>query len=491
MSASAKAPAPLRPEDKAPTREERAAKGREARERVPRRSHGDWEPSADRPDPIAILEQQAESRVPELVPIRHGRMMVSPFTFYRGAAAIMAADLAGTPDSGLRVQLCGDAHLSNFGAFASPERRLMFDINDFDETLPGPWEWDVKRLVASLAVGARSNGFSEQERETLLLAATRSYREAMTDLAATGTLAVWYSALTVDEALAEFRGHIDRRKAEKTSKARTKEQQVTLARAEKNIAKARTRDHLDSFRKLTHVVDGRLRIVSEPPVVVPVDELFPTLEAAQFAEIISNFLEIYGATLITDRRHLLREFRVVDLARKVVGVGSVGTRAWIALMLGVDEEPLFLQIKEAQASVLEPYLGASEHAQHGERVVAGQRVMQASGDIFLGWHHLQAPDGVEREFYVRQLKDWKGSALVDEMGPHAMTFYGSLCAKTLARAHARSGERVAIAAYLGGGDSFDRAIARFAEAYADQNERDYKALVDAVGEGRIEAQEGV
>jgi uncharacterized protein (DUF2252 family) len=488
---SAKAPAPLRPEDKDPTRVERAVKGREARDRVPRSSHGEWEPSADRPDPIAILEQQAESRVPELVPIRYGRMLVSPFTFYRGAAAIMAADLTGTPDSGLRVQLCGDAHLSNFGAFASPERRLMFDINDFDETLPGPWEWDVKRLVASLEVGARSNGFSKQERETLLLAATRSYREAMTGFAASSTLAVWYSALTIDEALAEFRALVDRRKSAKASKARTKEQQVTLARAEKNVAKAKTRDHLDSLRKLTHVVDGRLRIVSEPPVVVPADELFPTLEAGQFAEIVSQFLETYGATLMTDRRHLLREYRFADLARKVVGVGSVGTRAWIALMLGVDEEPLFLQIKEAQASVLEPYLGASEYAQHGERVVAGQRVMQASGDIFLGWNQMRGPDGVEREFYVRQLKDWKGSALVDEMGPHAMTFYGALCAKTLARAHARSGERVAIAAYLGAGDAFDRAIARFAEAYADQNERDYKALVDAVGEGRVEVEEGV
>jgi uncharacterized protein (DUF2252 family) len=474
------APGPLRPEDKLSTHAERVARGREARDRVARRSHGEWEPSPGRRDPIDVLQEQARSRVPELVPTRYGRMVASPFAFFRGAAAIMAADLAATPASGLRAQLCGDAHLANFGAFASPERRLMFDINDFDETLPGPWEWDVKRLVASLAVAGRSNGFSRGKRETVLLAATRSYREAMSGFAAAGALEVWYTTLTVDEALAEARARVGRRKTTKAA----------LARGENFIAKAKTRDQLGSFRKLTRVVDGKFRIVSEPPVLVPVDELLPTLEAGQFEEIVSHFLETYGATLLTDRRHLLREFRLVDLARKAGGVGSVGTRVWVALMLGGNDEPLFLQIKEAQASVLEPHLGASEYARHGERVVTGQRVMQATSDIFLGWHQMKSLDGVEREFYVRQLKDWDGSAFVDEMNPELMAVYGALCAKTLARAHARSGERVAIAAYLGSSDAFDRAIMRFAEAYADQNERDYEALVDAIRDGRVEAREG-
>jgi uncharacterized protein (DUF2252 family) len=482
---------PLRPEDTAATHAEGEAKGREARDRVGRRSHGEWDASPDRRDPIEILQEQAKSREPELVPIRHGRMSASPFAFYRGGAAIMAADLAATPASGLRAQLCGDAHLSNFGAFASPERQLMFDINDFDETLPGPWEWDVKRLVASLAVAGRSNGFSRRERATVLLAATRSYREAMSGFAASGALAVWYTTLTVDEVYAEIRARVGRRKTTKNSKAVSKAERTALAGGDTFIAKAKTRDHLDSFRKLTRIVDEKVRIVSDPPVIVPADELFPRLEAGQFEETVSHFLETYGATLMTDRRHLLHEFRFADLARKVGGVGSVGNRVWIALMLGGDDEPLFLQIKEARASVLEPYLGASEYALHGERVVAGQRVMQASSDIFLGWHEMKGLDGVAREFYVRQLKDWEGSWPVDEMSPEAMTLYGTFCAKTLSRAHARSGERVAIAAYLGSSDAFDRAIARFAEAYADQNERDYKAFVDAVRDGRIEAQEGI
>ena len=489
-SVHSEASARFRREGEVPTHAERVAKGRDARDRVPHRDHGEWEPAPDGRDPIEILQAQAKSRVPELVPIRYGRMAASPFNFFRGAAAIMAADLAGTPASGLRAQLCGDAHVSNFGAFASPERRLVFDIDDFDETLPGPWEWDVKRLFASLAVAGRSNGFSPQERETVLLAAARAYREAMKGFAASGALAVWYTTLTIEEAFDEVRARVARRKTTKASKAIAKAGQTALAQGDKFIAQARTRDHLDSFRELTRVVDEKVRFVSEPPALVPVDDLYPALEAGQFEEMISQFLETYGATLVTDRRHLLREFRFADLARKVVGVGSVGTRVWIALMLGHDDEPLFLQIKEAQASVLEPYLGASEFPQHGERVVAGQRVMQATSDIFLGWHRMTSIDGVERDFYVRQLQDWEGSAHVDEMGPGAMNLYGTLCARTLSRAHARSGERVAIAAYLGSSDAFDRAITRFAEAYADQNERDYKALGDAIRDGRIEAEVG-
>jgi uncharacterized protein (DUF2252 family) len=456
---------------------ERVARGRAARAEVPRSSHAGFEPVAHRADPIALLEQQAETRVPELVPIRYGRMLVSPFTFYRGAALIMAADLSATPSSGLRVQACGDAHLSNFGVFGSAERRLMFDVNDFDETLPGPWEWDVKRLAASLVVAARENGYSPKQRSKIVRDTMGRYRAAMRRFATMPNLAVWYSRLDVDDLLAQLRNRFNAK---------------MLARTEQTIAKARTRDSMQAFSKLTHLVGGEPRIISDPPLIVPVEELFPDVTADQMTGVLHEFIRGYRRSLQTDRRVLLEQYRFVHLARKVVGVGSVGTRAWIALFLGLNgQDPLFLQVKEAQASVLEEYVGKSGYANHGERVVAGQHLMQASSDIFLGWRRMTGIDDIERDFYARQLRDWKGSAEIEKMIPEGMALYGQMCGWTLARAHARSGDRVAIAAHLGSNDTFDRALAEFAEAYADQNERDYNALVDAVRSGRVTAETGL
>jgi uncharacterized protein (DUF2252 family) len=406
-------------------------------------------------------------------------MLASPFAFYRGGALIMAADLAPTPSSGLRVQLCGDAHLSNFGVFASPERNLVFDMNDFDETAPGPWEWDVKRLAASFAVGGRENGFSETERRAVVLDTLRAYRESMTAFAQTRNLDVWYAHMSVEQAMADFTAGVDPKR---------------LKKAQAVIEKSRTKDSMHAFEKLTHLVDGEPRIISDPPLIVPIDELTPAAtEREAIEEELRNLIRSYRRTLETDRRHLLEEFRFVDLARKVVGVGSVGTRAWIALMLGADEQdPLFLQIKEAQPSVLERFVGKSEYSNSGQRVVAGQRLMQAVSDIFLGWQHVNAGlDGQERDFYVRQLKDWKGSFAFEAAVPAGAAAYGKACGWTLARAHARSGDRVAIASYLGKSNVFDRAIATFAETYADQNERDYQALQDAVDDGRVEAETGL
>jgi uncharacterized protein (DUF2252 family) len=460
------------------TRAERIARGKAARSTVPRSAHEEIEFLEPR-DPIALLEEQAASRVPELVPIRYGRMLASPFAFYRGGALIMATDLAQTSSSGLRVQLCGDAHLSNFGVFASPERNLVFDINDFDETAPGPWEWDVKRLAASFAIGGRENGFGEKDRRAVLLEAVRAYREAMTVFARMRNLDVWYSHLSVDQAVAEFTAGVGAKR---------------LRRAEANIAKSRTKDSMQAFEKLTHLVDGEPRIISDPPLIVPIDELLPTqMERDALEQETRNIIRSYRRTLETDRRHLLEEFRFVDLARKVVGVGSVGTRAWIALFLGADDQdPLFLQVKEAQPSVLERFVGKSEYSNCGQRVVAGQRLMQAVSDIFLGWQHISSGlDGRERDFYVRQLKDWKGSFAFEAAVPRGAAAYGRACGWTLARAHARSGDPIAIASYLGKSDVFDRAIAAFAETYADQNERDYRALQDAVDSGRVDAQTGV
>jgi uncharacterized protein (DUF2252 family) len=461
------------------SRAEREARGKAARADVPRRSHAAFEPLSSRPDPVSLLEEQAVSRVPELVPIRYGRMLASPFAFFRGAALIMAADLAATPRSGLTVQLCGDAHLSNFGVFGSPERRLLFDINDFDETLPGPWEWDVKRLAASFAVAGRERGFGTTERRTIVLDAVRAYREAMREFAAMRNLEVWYAHLDVEVAMAAFAREASRKQVE---------------RAEANIAKVRTRDSMQAFAKLTHMVDGEPRIVSDPPLIVPVEELLTEpMERDVLVEEIRSLIRPYRRSLQNDRRVLLEQFRFADIARKVVGVGSVGMRAWIILMLGVDGgDPLFLQAKEAQPSVLARFLGASQYANEGERVVRGQRLMQAASDIFLGWQRVTSGvDGVRRDFYLRQLRDWKGSASVETMTPRAMSIYGRLCGWTLARAHARSGDRVAIAAYLGGGDSFDRALAEFAEAYADQNERDLRMLEQAVADGRVTASTGL
>jgi uncharacterized protein (DUF2252 family) len=459
---------------------EREARGKAARTEVPRSSHAAFEPASDRADPVALLERQAAARVPELVPIRYGRMLVSPFTFYRGAAMIMAHDLAATPRSGLTVQSCGDAHLSNFGVFASAERRLIFDINDFDETLPGPWEWDVKRLAASMLIAARDNGYSVTDQDQIVLDTVGQYRLAMREFATMRNLAVWYSGLEIEQLLRERAADLQPRQVKRTQKA---------------LEKAHTRDSMSAFSKLTHVVDGEPRIVDQSPLIVPID-VFAEQAGLDREALLSDLRElvrVYRESLEYDRRVLVEEFRMADFARKVVGVGSVGTRAWIALFFGRDgDDPLFLQLKEADASVLEQALGPSEFENHGQRVVTGQRLMQASSDIMLGWLHVESPlDGQPRDFYARQLKDWKGSVEIDQLPPAGMGIYGKLCGWTLARAHARSGDRIAIATYLGKADSFDRAILGFSRAYADQNESDYKLLVEAVKSGRVVAQTGV
>ncbi len=458
------------------TPEERVARGKQARAEVPRDSHAVFDPPPDRPDPLSLLEEQAKSRVPELVPIRWGRMMVSPFTFYRGAALPMASDLASTPVSGLAVQACGDAHLSNFGIFGSAERRIVFDVNDFDETLPGPWEWDVKRLAASLEVAGRDNGFAAKDRREIVTATVARYRRAMRTFAGMTNLDVWYAHADVDQIRAQL---------EDQMKARQRKVM------DNSLAKAKTRDSMQEVAKLTHLVDGRPRIIADPPLLVPIADLLPAKEdLADFEAQLKDLIAGYRHTLETDRRFLLEQFEVCDIARKVVGVGSVGTRCWILLMLGRDDsDPLFLQVKEAEASVLSRFVGASEYTNQGQRVVAGQRLMQATSDIFLGWQRTEAGlDGRPRDFYVRQLRDWKFSAPIEIMVPRGLRLYGELCGWTLARAHARSGDRVAIAAYLGGSDVFDKATTQFAAGYADQNERDYKALVDAVASGRITAE---
>jgi len=454
------------------SRADRAARGKDARAVASLESHAEFAPGRSR-DPVGLLLGQAESRVPELMPIRHGRMLVSPFTFYRGAALPMAADLAATPASGLRVQLCGDAHLSNFGAFASPERRLVFDVNDFDETLPGPFEWDVKRLAASLAVAGRDNGFPAKARRKIVLAAAEGYRTAMRGFAQQPILDVWYAHLDIEPAIGEFRSQVKAKR---------------FKAAEDLLAKAHSSDSTKALGKLTTVVDGRRQIISDPPMIVPVEEVFADVQADVIYEQLRSVLDTYRRTLQSDRRHLLEQFTMVQVARKVVGVGSVGTRAWIVLMDALDGvEPLFLQAKEAQPSVLAEYAGRSQYDNQGERVVAGQHLQQAQSDIFLGWTRILGPDGVDRDFYVRQLRDWKFSAPIEQMLPEGMTIYARLCGWTLARAHARSGDRIALAAYLGGSAKFDRAIADFAETYADQNELDYAALQAAVKEGKAEA----
>jgi Uncharacterized protein conserved in bacteria (DUF2252) len=453
------------------SRADRAARGKDARAAAPLDSHAEFRPAGSR-DPVGLLAGQAESRVPELVPVRHGRMLVSPFTFYRGAALPMAADLADTPASGLRVQLCGDAHLANFGAFASPERNLVFDVNDFDETLPGPFEWDVKRLAASLAVAGRDNGFGAKDRRKIVLAAAEGYRTAMRGFAERSLMDVWYSHLDIEQAIGGFRSQLKKKR---------------FKAAKGMLGKAHTADSMKAVGKLTTVADGRRRIISDPPMIVPIEEVYGDIEAGVIYDEIRTVLGKYGRTLQSDRRHLLGQFSLVQVARKVVGVGSVGTRAWIVLAdAGQGAEPLFLQAKEAQPSVLAEYCGRSQYASEGERVVAGQHLMQAESDIFLGWARATGPDGIDRDFYVRQLKDWKFSVPIEQMVPAGMTVYAGLCGWTLARAHARSGDRIALAAYLGGPAAFDQAIADFAETYADQNERDYAALQGAARDGRIE-----
>jgi uncharacterized protein (DUF2252 family) len=455
---------------------ERIARGKAARAEVPRSRHAEYEAPADRADPVDLLEVQAQTRVPELVPIRYGRMLVSPFTFYRGAAKIMAHDLAGTPRSGLTVQCCGDAHLSNFGVFASPERRLVFDINDFDETLPGPWEWDVKRLAASMLIAARDNGYAAKDQDRIVLATVAQYRDAMRTFAGMSNLEVWYAHLEIEALLRERASELKPR---------------MIKRTQQGLAKAHTKDSMAAFSKLTQQVDGRAEIVDQSPLIVPL-RVLAGVDQEEMIDGLLDLLRAYRQSLDHERRMLLDQFRLTDFARKVVGVGSVGTRAWIALLFGRDgSDPLFLQLKEAEESVFEEHVGKSEFRNHGQRVVVGQRLMQASSDIFVGWLHVKAGlDGVARDFYGRQLKDWKGSVEIEQMIPQGMVVYGRLCGWTLARAHARSGDRIAVAAYLGGGGTFDRAMLEFSKAYADQNERDYQALVAAVESGRIAAQTG-
>jgi uncharacterized protein (DUF2252 family) len=464
------------------TVDQRDARGRAARAEVPRSAHGRWAPAPDRPDPVALLEEQAESRVPQLVPIRYGRMLVSPFTFYRGAALIMASDLAATPVSGITVQSCGDAHLSNFGLFGTPERQMIFDINDFDETLPGPWEWDVKRLAASFEVMGRDRGFSPADRRAIVMAGVAEYRDRMRQAAGMGALDAWYDHLEAGMLLKLVRQEV-------------RVKRVTKAEAhafERDVNKAHSRDNTRVFTKRAAEVDGELRIVADPPLIIPIEDLVsPGSEWEDPVPLIKKLLSSYRRTL-GHHHHPLEEYRYVHTAYKMVGVGSVGTRCYIMLMLGRDHnDPLFLQVKEAQASVLERFVGKSTYPHHGQRVVGGQRLMQAATDIFLGWVRIKGLDGVTRDYYVRQFQDWKGSADVDNLLVPGATLYARICAATLARAHARWGDRIAIASYLGKADAFDRAIADFSAAYADQNQKDYEAFSAAVKSGRLTAQTGL
>jgi uncharacterized protein (DUF2252 family) len=457
---------------------ERVARGKAARREVPRSSHAGYEPTPHRLDPVELLERQAESRVPELVPIRYGRMLASPFTFYRGAALIMAADLAATPRSGFLAQCCGDAHLSNFGLYASPERRLVFDINDFDETLPGPWEWDVKRLAVSMLICARSSGFTAADQERVVLETVAAYRTRMAEFAGMRNLQVWYTRFEIEKLMPQLRSQVG-------GKMRK--------RLDKTVAKAFRRDSVQAFSKLSRDVDGERRIVSDPPLIVRLDDFPDSEERDRLKASAEQILKDYRLTLPHERRILLDQYQLVDQARKVVGVGSVGTAAWVVLLLGRDgRDPLFLQVKEAQRSVMEEFVGRSDYENAGERVVAGQRIMQASSDIFLGWLHIpESVFGQPRDYYVRQLRDWKGSVVVEAMDPRALSVYGQLCAATLAHAHARSGDRIAIASYLGSGSVFERAILAFSEAYAEQNERDYVTLLEAAESRRVSADRSI
>jgi uncharacterized protein (DUF2252 family) len=456
---------------------ESAERGNAARREVPRASHGEWSPAADRPDPVSLLHAQAATRLQELVPIRYGRMLVSPFTFYRGAAAIMAADLSRTPDSGIVVQACGDAHISNFGGFAAQDRRLLFGPNDFDETLPGPWEWDVKRMAASVEIAGRDIGQPADRRRSLVMECVRAYREAMREFAEESHLQVWYDRLNASELVERFGGRLGRKG------------RIVFT---KPFTKARSKTSLRAVERLTERVGGELRFRNVPPLLVPLHDLVDPNDARRDTDIVGAALEQYAESLDEDRRYLLANYRFVDMARKVVGVGSVGTRAWVLLFTGRGgRDPLMLQMKEAQPSVLEPYLGASKFENHGERVVRGQRLSQAAIDLFLGWQRSVGLDGEEHDFYIRQLWDWKASIDLSRMTTSGLGAYSRACGWSLARAHARSGDRVAIAAYLGPGSKFDQAIARFSAAYADQNELDHQRLADAAAAGAVVALSGV
>jgi uncharacterized protein (DUF2252 family) len=437
----------------------------------PRSALGDFTLDPARPHPLALLRSQDDSRISELIPIRYGRMLASPFAFFRGAALVMAADLAAGPRSDLTAQLCGDAHVSNFGVFGSPERNLVFDINDFDETLRGPWEWDVKRLMASLAIAARGNGFRDADRGDIVRTSARAYRERMRELAALGELDVWYSHTAID---AVTEGSVDPKFAE------------TIRRGAEI---ARSRDSLQASSKLTTVVDGRRRLISDPPLLIPIEELVGAKDAQRHEQHMGKLFEDYRASLDQSLASLVSRFRYAGMARKVVGVGSVGNRAWVVMLMGRDDhDPLLMQVKEAGQSVLEAYLGPSGHANAGERVVEGQRFMQAASDVLLGWLRCVGPDGHEGDYYVRQLRNWKGALPVESMSPLLLADYGRSCAHALARAHARTGDRIAIAGYLGGGEVADEAFTRFAERYADQNDRDFATLREAVADHRLVAE---
>ena len=458
------------------TSQDRANRGRKARLDVPLALHAEWDPPPDRTDPIDLLQSQAESRIEELVPIRYGRMLISPFSYYRGAALPMTEDLASTPNSGFDAQLCGDAHMSNFGMFGSPERHLFFDVNDFDETAPGPWEWDVKRLAASLEIAGRENEVPKKMRRRIVQGAIRSYRETMRELAGVPMMSVWYAHLDVEEILPRFSALLNRKRTPSVWNA---------------ITKARAHDSHQAFDKLCDVRGGETRIIHDPPLIVPIEEFAGGIDPDTAADILAKLVRDYRRTLQPDRRHLLEQYELAHLARKVVGVGSVGTDAWIALFLArEDGSPLFLQIKEAQPSVLERFTSKTKFSNHGQRVVVGQRLVQAASDIFLGWERFSW-GGTERDYYFRQLRDWKGSVDVSGMTPAGMDVWGRMCGWTLARAHARSGDRIAIAAYLGKSEVFDRAVTEFSSAYADTIERDYAALQRAAVDGRIMAHTGI
>ena len=451
--------------------EERLAEGRAERESVPLEAHAEWVAPDDRPDPVGILDKQNVTRVPELVPIRHGRMIVSPFTFYRGSAAIMAWDLACASTTGLRVQCCGDAHLSNFGIFAAPDRDVVFDLNDFDETLPAPFEWDVKRLVASFVVAARGNGHRRRDQRAAARAAAAAYRMTMAKAATMRFLDVWYTRFDAERLIAELDTRADKSAVKAVKKA---------------LKKAHTRTSLGSLEKFAERVDGGYRIKQQPPVIVRPPETI----SEEFEQIVHQGLADYARSLAPDRRVVLDHYHYADFARKVVGVGSVGTEAMMLLLMGDrEDDPLFLQVKEASTSVLAPYAGASEYKHQGERVVNGQRITQAASDAFLGW--FTGAGGGKRQFYVRQLRDKKGSAEVEGMPPSHLAIYAELCGATLARAHARTGDAAKITGYLGDDDTFERALERFAVAYADQNDDDYAAFIHAADAHRIEVERGI
>jgi uncharacterized protein (DUF2252 family) len=461
-----------------PTAEERAARGKALRKKVPLESHGEWSPrKKKRGDPVKILERQSADREPDLVPIRFGRMSASPFAFFRGGAALMAADLAHAPRIGLQAQLCGDAHLMNFGLFETPERALIFGLNDFDETLPGPFEWDVKRLATSMEIAARDLDLSHSDRSAAVLATLRAYREGMAEFADMRDLEVFYARLPAADLQAKLRASAGQKEGKEV---------------ERQVHKSLKRDHLRAFDKLLRDDGGEFRFVSEPPLLVPAEGLLNKEQRGRYVDVVRSFLKQYRAGLAPHVRALMERYKFVQMARKVVGIGSVGLRTWVVLFIGRDsEDPLLLQLKEAKHSVLEPYTAPRSYDCQGHRVVDGQRFMQVAADPLLGWYHLRAFDGKVHDYYARQLWDGKVSFDLDRLSPAGLRAYGEACGWTLARGHARSGDRIAMAGYLGNKDTFDKAVAKFAVTYAEVNEDDHRRLLKAIKKGRVKAQTGV